>query len=165
MKYLLFVFARHESDQEKFVKIIAEDISCVSNMSDVTYYFGPESAIFHFVSSENFSDISEFFRGLLGGMGIVYFFSPYEPDKMSFCLNPEIEKQLFNTDKTTQTSRFTEEQLEIEQKLLFDMEEDEEIPVIKNKTLSLDDLLDKISDSGFNSLTDDEKKLLNEYSK
>ncbi|MFM8261279.1 MAG: hypothetical protein ACKN9S_03295 [Pirellula sp.] len=100
MKYLLFVFGKHETDQDKFIKIIAEDISCVSNMSDVTYYYGPESAIFHFVSSEDFGDISEFFRGLFGNLGIVYFFSPYDPDKMSFHMNPEIEKQLFNTDKT-----------------------------------------------------------------
>lgn len=165
MKYLLFIFAKHETDQDKFVKIMAEDISCVSNEGDVTYYFGPESAIFHFESSENFSDLSEFFRMLLGSLKIVYFLSPYEPDKMSFHMNTEIEKQLFKTDKSSQTTRFTDEQIEIVQKLLFDIEEGEETPFIKNKRLSLDDLLDKISELGFSSLTEEEKKLLNEYSK
>ena len=61
MKYLLFVFAKHEKNQEKFVKIIAEDITVVSDSPEVNFYFGPESVIYSFSSNENPKDLKEFF--------------------------------------------------------------------------------------------------------
>ena len=50
-----------------------------------------------------------------------------------------------------------------------DDDDEDEIKTIiqksKKKTLSLDDLLDKITEFGFNSLTENEKKLLQKLSK
>jgi predicted Ser/Thr protein kinase len=56
----------------------------------------------------------------------------------------------------------------IEKNLIFDEEEDEDDDLCltnKVKELSLDNILDKISNSGLSSLSEYEKNLLNEYSK
>ena len=166
MKYLLFVFAKHEKNQEKFVKIIAEDITVVSDSPEVNFYFGPESVIYSFSSNENPKDLKEFFDILLASLGIVYFMTPFEPDKMSYWIDPDIEKTLLNTDKSARKVHLDDEKLIKVQQLLFgDTDSEEEVEVSKPKVFSLDDLLDKIIDSGIDSLTTEEKNLLNEYSK
>ncbi len=166
MKYLLFVFAKHEKNQEKFVKIIAEDITVVSDSPEVNFYFGPESVIYSFSSNENPKDLKEFFDILLASLGIVYFMTPFEPDKMSYWIDPDIEKTLLNTDKSARKVHLDDEKLIKVQQLLFgDTDSEEEVEVSKPKVFSLDDLLDKIIDFGIDSLTTEEKNLLNEYSK
>lgn len=166
MKYLLFVFAKHEKNQEKFVKVIAEDITVVSDSPEVNFYFGPESIIYSFSSNENPKDLKEFFDILLASLGIVYFMTPFEPDKMSYWIDPEIEKTLLKHDKTTDSINFDDEKLIKVQELLFGKTNSEnDVIVSKPKLSSLDELLDKIIDCGIDSLTAQEKNLLNEYSK
>ena len=179
MKYLLFVFARHKN-QESFVKILAEEIVGVIDSSEIKFYYGDESAILTFNTDECIENVSDFFLATLGASGIVYFLSPYEPDKMSYWLDYTIEKHLFNTDKRSEIGENTiEEQVEV-QKLIFgdlenglsslvnDDEDDvDEIKELKSKprVKTIDELLDKIIDCGYKSLTEKELILLNEYSK
>ena len=184
MKYLLFVFAKH-NDQEKFVRILEEEIVGITDSTDIKYYFGPESVILTFDSTDSMSNITDFFQVVLGASGIVYFLSPYEPDKMSYWLDGNIEKHLFNPDKTgINVENTKEEQVEV-QKLFFgglengldsllkeitnDDDDIDDIKQIKSKVKpkvkTIDQLLDKIIDEGFPSLSDSEIKLLNEYSK
>jgi hypothetical protein len=166
MKYLLFVFAKHQNSQEKFVKFIAEDISVVSDSETVNFYFGPESIIYSFSSKEKLEDLKDYFDLLLGVMNIVYFMIPFEPDKMSYWISPEIEKTLLNTDKNTEKVFFDEENLLKVQKLFFGDTDSEESDFITKKIEpTLDELLDKIIDYGKDSLNDYEKELLNKYSK
>ena len=184
MKYLLFVFAKH-NDQEKFVRILAEEIVGVTDSTEIKYYFGPESVILTFNSIDSMDNITDFFQVVLGASGIVYFLSPYEPDKMSYWLDGNIEKHLFNPDKTgINVENTKEEQVEV-QKLFFgelengldsllkeindDDDDDDYIKPIKAKVTikvkTIDQLLDKIIDEGYPSLSDSEINLLNEYSK
>ena len=185
MKYLLFVCAKH-NDQEKFVRILAEEIVGVTDSTEIKYYFGPESVILTFNSIDSMDNITDFFQVVLGASGIVYFLSPYEPDKMSYWLDGNIEKHLFNPDKTgINVENTKEEQVEV-QKLFFgelengldsllkeinddDDDDDDYIKQIKDKVTikvkTIDQLLDKIIDEGYPSLSDSEINLLNEYSK
>jgi len=183
MKYLLFVFAKH-NDQEKFVRILAEEIVGVTDSTEIKYYFGTESVILTFDSTDSMSDITDFFQVVLGASGITYFLSPYESDKMSYWLDGNIEEHLFNPDKTAiNVGNTKEEQVEV-QKLFFgelengfdflleDMTNDDDVDDIKQikskvepKVKTIDQLLDKIIDEGYPSLSDSEIKLLNEYSK
>lgn len=171
MKYLLFVFAKHEKSQEKFVKFIAEDISVVSDSENINFYFGPESIIYSFSSKESLEDLKDYFDLLLGVINIVYFMVPFEPDKMSYWISPEIEKSLLNTDKNTEKVVFDEENLLRVQKLFFDeldskiFSYDENIMATKKEKPTLDELLDKMIDCGMDSLTESEMELLNKYSK
>ena len=180
MEYLLFVFAKHEK-QEDFIKLIAEEIATIADCEDIKYYFGPESGIFTFKSLEVFEDVSSFFQTILGCSGIVYFLSPFKPDKMSYWVDSEINKHLFDIEdvENKQTSEDTIEfqkfifgSLEHDQNKIaeinFDMfDEEDEILKVNNKKKdpTLNELLDKINEKGIKSLSKKEIELLNNYSK
>ena len=183
IKYILFLFAKHK-EQEKFVTILGEEIVTLTDSTDVQYYFGSESAIITFNSLESLDSIKDFFQFMLGASEIVYFLSPYEPDKMSYWLDRSVEKHLFNPDKTGIIVENTkEEQIEVQKlfirelengldsllKEIINQDEDDILKEInykdKPKVKTLDQLLDKIIDEGYPSLCDSEIKLLNEYSK
>lgn len=178
MEYILFVFAAHEQ-QEKLVKTIAEDISAVSDLSDVKFYFGPESAIYVFKSSESFNSIKDFFKVMFGIGNVVYFLTEFDKNKTDYYLTDEVRKHLFETEdfKYEMTN---EEKDEIDNLLLREFndekfklfcedleDDDDDISKMKKKTKepTLNDLLDKISSKGINSLTKKEKELLTKYSK
>jgi len=180
MKYLLFVFAKHK-DQESFVKILAEEIVGVIDTTDIKFYYGDESAVLTFNTKESIENVKDFFLDTLGASGIVYFLAPYEPDKMSYWLDRKIEKHLFDSDKRSDIVENTlEEQVEVQKLIFGDLEkgldsliqdiEDEDVDEIKQlkskpKVKTVDELLDKILDCGYESLTEKELTLLNQYSK
>ena len=178
MEYILFVFATHKN-QGAFVKVLAEDIVSVVGKSDIKYYYGPESSIFVFKTFDEEQKLHDYFSMVLGDSGIVYFLIRHEPDKMSYWLDPIIEKYLFNTDNVSKEKQNTvEEQLEA-QKLFFgeleentdvvmtESEEDDLLKKIKNRPreLTFDELFNKIADYGYDSLTSSEKTLLKKYTK
>ena len=165
MEYLLFIFAKHEKNQEKFVKILAEDITNVSEDSDINFYYGPESIIYSFKSKESFEDLKDFFNMLLGVTGITYFMMPFVPDKMSYWIDPKVHDTLLKTDNNDIREELDEETILKVQNLLFgDIIEDVDIIEIKNNTLTLDEILDKINEFGINSLSLEEQKQLEIYS-
>ena len=166
MEYLLFIFAKHEKNQEKFVKILAEDITNVSEGSDVNFYFGPESIIYSFKSTESIDDLKEFFNMLLGITGITYFMIPFQPDKMSYWIDPKVHQKLLKTDIDNIREELDEETVLKVQKLLFgEIIEDIDFTEISSPIPSLDEILDKINEFGINSLSSEEKKQLETYSK
>ena len=178
MEYILFVFATHKN-QGAFVKVLAEDIVSVVGKSDIKYYYGPESSIFVFKTFDEEKKIQEYFSTVLGESGIVYFLVRHEPDKMSYWLDPNIEKHLFNTDNSSKDSSNTlEEQLEAQKLFFGDLEEetdmvltesdeDDLLKLRKNKKTepTFDELFNKIADQGYESLSSFEKELLKKYTK
>ena len=178
MEYILFVFATHKN-QGAFVKVLAEDIVSIVGKSDIRYYYGPESSIFVFNTLIEEEKIHGYFSMVLGESGIVYFLIRHEPDKMSYWLDSNIEKHLFNTDKITEkTTNTLEEQLEAQKLFFGDLEEDTETVLTESeedeiltktkkrkRELTFDELFDKIADYGYESLTLSEKELLKKYTK
>lgn len=185
MEYLLLVFAKHEN-QESFVKTLADDISIISDeISPIRYYYGDESIIFTFKCVDDFIFVKEFFETILGSLEIVYFVLPHDPDKMSYWLSDDIKKHLFTYDKKSDNGKniggddtevrnlmfpyFLTQNIEDEFNLMYNQyfDRDNETLNIKPKkhVKSLNELLDKIGESGIKSLTENEMKLLNNYSK
>ena len=167
MKFLLFVFAKHTQSQEQLVKTLAEDIVIATNSSDIKYYYGDESIIYTFESFQSFKEIDNFFREYLGGvMNVVFFFTKFEPDNMTYWLEPNIENILFNTDKKTEAPQAEIQNFDKVRKLLCDMLKLENEFELENQNIfTLDELLDKINDKGYESLTKEEKTQLENYSK
>ncbi len=183
MECILFVFAAHE-EQETLVKTIAEDISVISDLSDVKYYFGPESAVYVFKTRKEFESVKVFFKDMMKGMNISYFLVEYDKEKMDFFLPPEAKEHLFDSDDFM-TKLTKEEEDELENNIFREINsdgfklfcdkleeedfEDNEIDLLRNcyreREPSLNDLLDKINLKGLNSLTKKDKELLNKYSK
>jgi len=176
MKYLLTIFIEHK-DQESFVKSVGREIQDIAKTSAIKYFFGPQAAIFTFETKTSFVDVKEFFDNILSDLSITHILVPIKTDKMSYWFEKEHEKHLFGTDVCTTNEEFSMEEQndmidamygglnsfmdkDISIKNIFDMidNQPQEVP-------TLDDLLDKINNSGFDSLTKDEKDLLKQYSK
>jgi hypothetical protein len=178
-KYMLFVFAGHEK-QEEFVECIAEELIYISCNINIRYYYGPESAIFTFSSNDSFRNVKDFMSIILGDNNIIYFLLPYETDKMSSSIDGEAFKHLFSSVKPDNKSDFENEAQkmlykELEDKLnscfsennINEITECEEITSLKLKShkLSVDEILDKINETGIKSLTSEELETLNNCSK
>ena len=182
MKYLLFIFAKNDN-QDKFMKVMAEEVAILSDSNNIKYYFGPESAIMAFETEQKFEEVKYIFEMVIGSTGIVYFLTQFEPDKMSYWLEKSVEQYLFGTKNDEDRSeKSLEEQISV-QKFLFGNLENEinnefaelddefddvsEIQKIKSKPrkMTLNEILDKINEKGYQSLTKKELSLLEEYSK
>ena len=184
-KYILFVFAKNDNPKE-FTEQIAEELCVISDTPNLNFYFGPESSVFTISTLDSHQDVKDYVDMILGVGEIMYVLLPYTSDKLSYGLPEKISKHLFNDGindfmSEKPNNSYTEEfevrkmiqdqirdtfNLNIEN-FNFEYDEDEwtDIDEIKNKqrTPSLDDLLEKIKEKGLNSLTEKELSQLNKY--
>lgn len=180
MNYLFLVFAKHKN-QEELVNIISNDISVVSKEGSIKYYYGPESMIFTFKSDDYIESLNQFFHMLYGEIDMVFMLLPYSTDNMSVKMGDEIYNHLFDNDINEQkTETFIQNDSEA-QKLYDEFQEkfgksfiesigeceEDEITSIKSKKKepTLNELLDKINETGISSLSKKELHLLDKFSK
>lgn len=185
-KYILFVFAKNDNPKE-FTEQIAEELCVISDTPNLNFYFGPESSVFTISTLDSYEDVKDYVDMILGVGDIMYVLLPYTPDKLSYGLPEKISKHLFNDgisdfmsekynnsepnefevrkmiqDKIRDTFNLNIENFDFE----YDEDEWTDIDEIKNKqrSPSLDELLEKIKEKGLNSLTEKELIFLNKYS-
>jgi hypothetical protein len=184
-KYILFVFTKNDNPKE-FSEQIADELSVISDVPNVNFYYGPESSVYTISTLETFEDVKDYIDMILGVDKITYILLPFTTDKMSFKLSENVAEQLFNDgvsdfmSEKTKNSKYNESEVRnmirnhINDTFFldfskFDDDEDEyceiEEFIKKNKKPSFDDLFNKIADNGIESLSNDEKKLLNQYTK
>ena len=169
MKYILFLFGKSDN-QEVFVDKIAKFLSLSMKSDSVRFYFGESAAVFTFDTDLNLKNVTSNLDELFNKPEIIYFLLPYRTDNLSVKLDSITQTHLFGTDDDIITDNEFLKIIKdrIEKNLIFDEEEYEEDDLCltnKVKEPLLDDILDKISHSGLSSLSEYEKKLLNEYSK
>jgi hypothetical protein len=185
-KYILFVFAKNDNPKE-FTEQIAEELCVISDTPNLNFYFGPESSVFTISTLDSHQDVKDYVDMILDVGDIMYVLLPYTSDNLSYSLPEKISKHLFNDGISDFMSEkpnnsYTEEfevRKMIQDKIRdnfnlnvdnFDFEYDEDewsdIDEIKNKqrSPSLDELLEKIKEKGLNSLTEKELSQLNKYS-
>lgn len=185
-KYILFVFAKNDNPKE-FTEQIAEELCVISDTPNLNFYFGPESSVFTISTLDSYEDVKDYVDMILGVGEIMYILLPYTPDKLSYGLPTKISQHLFNdgiSDFMSEKSLGSEpNEFEVRKMIQdkirdtfnlnienFDFEYDEDewtdIDEIKNKqrSPSLDELLEKIKEKGLNSLTEKELTYLNKYS-
>ena len=185
-KYILFVFAKNDNPKE-FTEQIAEELCVISDTPNLNFYFGPESSVFTISTLDSYEDVKDYVDMILGVGEIMYVLLPYTSDKLSYGLPEKISKHLFNdgiSDFMSEKSLGSEpNEFEVRKMIQdkirdtfnlnienFDFEYDEDewsdIDEIKNKqrSPSLDELLEKIKEKGLNSLTEKELSQLNKYS-
>jgi hypothetical protein len=170
MKYLLTIFIEHDN-QELFVQSVGKEISSITGKGGVKYFFGPQTALFTFETKLSFENVKTFFDSILSDLSIAHVLVPVKTDKMSYWFEKEHEKLLFGTDICAVNEELTEEEEEeMREAILCDLSKIFEKEIIEqNKKVqkvipTLDDLLDKINETGINSLTTEEKDLLKKYS-
>jgi hypothetical protein len=186
-KYILFVFAKNDNPKE-FTEQIADELSVLSDTPNLNFYFGPESSVFTISTLDSHQDVKDYVDMILNVGDIMYVLLPYTSDNLSYGLPEKISKHLFNdgiSDFMSENPKNSEPNEFEVRKIIqdhikdtfklnvenFDFEYDEDdewsdIDEIKNKqrTPSLDELLEKIKEKGLNSLTEKELTQLNKYS-
>lgn len=145
-------------------------------MSDITqtqflkYKAQDNFIVIHFGTELELIKIQEYLKKTLGKKFVLYFLTE-KTDNMSCSLeNKDLEEFLMldevDTDMTTlldsQKDLLKEMQEECLNILLEEMSNSPKIEPVE-EFLTLDGILDKINESGINSLTDSEKKFLNSY--
>lgn len=179
-KYILFVFTKNE-DPEEFTEVIANELSVLSDVPNVNYYYGPESSVYTFSTLESSEDVEEYVNMVLDDDSILYVLLPYTNDKISFGLPEKVQRELFNDGvedffKINKTNKDLEIKNRIKDNFFFDLskiefvdddDENDEIEIIKLKSIkpTFDEVFDKIADQGINSLNEQEKQILNQYTK
>jgi len=173
MEYLLFAFGDYK-ENEPHIKLI---VDCVSQISkkDVRYQYGDAGIIVNFETSLSTDGISKFFEESITKLTAMFFVFPVN-DSMILSMDEDIHSHLFGeTDKKSESkvTNFTINMTDIPTFGDYDMTESVEklfslifkSPQTNDVVLTLDQLLDKINETGIDSLTEKEIQLLNEYSK
>lgn len=183
-KYILFVFTKNDNPKE-FTEQIADELTVISDVPNVNYYFGPESSVFTITTLDSFEDIKDYVDMILGVETITYILLPYTSDKLSYGLPKKVSEHLFNdgvcdymSDKTSNSDPNELEvrnviRNQIKNDFFFDLsnfDDDEEewtdIDEIKNKKrkLTFDEVFDKLAESGLESLSQEELLILKKLS-
>jgi hypothetical protein len=186
-KYILFVFTKNDNPKE-FSEQIADELSVICDVPNVNFYYGPESSVYTISTLETFEDVKEYVDMILGVDKITYILLPFTSDKMSYKLSENISKKLFDEGisdfMSEKTKNSTTNEIDVRNmirnhinetffldfsKLDEDDDEDEWCEILEfkkiNKKPSFDELFNKIADLGIDSLSNDEKNLLNQYTK
>ena len=177
MNYLIIMFGDfQDSDRVRAINIC---LAPMVSSKELKFSKSDSFIISHFQSEWDIDYITSYIKDVLNNQVDMVIVSPSENvtilannDFVSHLedLEQEIENSNVQSDTVKVHSGFEKLQQEIMDMMEEDDDDDEdEIKTIiqksKKNTLSLDDLLDKITEYGFNSLTENEKTLLQKLSK
>ena len=187
-QYLLFIFGEFKNN-DKLVELIASQLSIFTDENSyLKYNYGDYGIVLHFQSHFSFYNLRDHVHIILEKIVPQYFLMERPKNFYAF-MPPELKLNLFdlyeenhneeqtnvnfkdmmnivdnfliNVTSSMNQDLFSEENMgKMFENIMFKMEKEE-----KKQTPTIDELLDKIKDKGLSSLTDDEKQILDEYSK
>lgn len=182
MKYLMFVYGESDDvSSDEVTKKIAEELQPITySNSQIKYMYGNGNAIFHFNSELKFSEMSIYADIVIKEFkDFMYLLIPFDGEVSSNAGDERIkhlmdlEEKDVENNKTKHISDF--KNFIHNEDVIYDIfinlinDGDYFFDNQKKKNdiceMTLDELLDKILDKGINSLTDIERKKLEEYSK
>jgi len=187
-QYLLFIFGEFKNN-DKLVELIASQLSIFTDENSyLKYNYGDYGIVLNFQSHFSFYNLRDHVHITLEKIVPQYFlmerpknFYAFMPPELKLNLFDLYEKNhneeqknvnfkdnmnlidnfLINITSSMNEDLFSEENMgKMFENIMFKMEKEE-----KKQTPTIDGLLDKIKDKGLSSLTDDEKQILDEYSK
>ncbi len=171
MKYLLFVYGDYK-EKDNHVELIAEFLTpnCINN--SIKYQHGPAGAIYHFESTIDTKKLGKFLENTITDLTAMFFLVPVTEDVM-ISVDDDIMSHLFdlsdnqsNVKNLFKTEENSEDFVDLVNKFALYMEQEvQNLTKTQVEKLTLDEILDKILEYGFENLTDNEKQLLDEYSK
>lgn len=162
MNYLLFIFHDEtaENSEEK-TQEIAFEVSKEMTSNEAKLISGGKHAIIHFSSNLHIEYVEEWVNVIFNDSNSPQYFLIPKPNKTSSNIPKDHLDYLLSLKKTRKPKQKKELNF-------FDNDPFDFLNLIKNFNercnLTLDELLDKIGDSGLSSLTDLEKQKLDEYS-
>lgn len=169
MNYLLFVyFDNTVEDSEKMTNEIAKDIAEQMSSKEAKFMFGDKHAIFHFASNLKIEELGGWIDIINEKLDCFQYFLTQKPknsvsnmpkDNLDHLLSLRKTKTKKETPKLRTKGIRTNEYFFDISDLILNFKRKE----VCNMTL--DELLDKISNEGIDSLSEVEKQKLEEYSK
>lgn len=175
MDYILFAFGDYTENQQALTTL-TEIVSQIS-IDEIKYQHGDSGVIVTFGTKLDWEDINDYMKKNIVKLTAMYFVFPVDDD-MIYSMDEEIYKHLFgNTDKLTENQNtYTSDSTGIPKflgglnvhhtrsfddffKLFY-----EEI-IQEEPQMTLNDLLDKIKEKGIDSLSENQLKQLENYSK
>lgn len=178
--YLLFVFGDFTSDYK--VNQVGKSVILASTDETIKYIYGSYHMIIKINTDIPFDEFKKFIYESLKEDKYEYFLMPMS-EKTSAKLPKELANNLFDLEEDNENVNLMLNVPEMEVKqddeeldriidyftkeldFTFDMEEDEDVDpmLVDNSLPSMDDILDKLVENGPDSLTLDERKLLDRY--
>lgn len=178
MKYLLFVYPCDESwDSAESNKKIASELSTISKSDEIKYVYGENHSIFHFDTMLSQSETTTYIEMIKDESPEFMFVLAQNAKSVSsnmigghlehlLRLNKRGRKPNSNPIKDT-FKKYSDDAIafDIIKQIENNRKATEEL--IKNELtdLTIDEILDKITEQGINSLTRGEKRKLDDYSK
>lgn len=180
MKYIIFIFGGTEN-QDEFVNSICDNIMLNIQVDYIKFFYGNTSCVYTFKSDTPFDEVSLSITKIFHKINVSYFLLPYSDFEINVRIDEETLEHLFGKELDEETSPMNEEDL-VEPQTFFsrldealasirdsDLENDMDIeilPLLKKKkpVKTLDEILDQISQNGLNSLSEQDKQLLDKYS-
>jgi hypothetical protein len=174
-EYLLFIYGNYRNGDDK-VAVLAELLSPIVDSNNLKFNYGDYNIIFHFKTSFIFNELEEFM-----GLTVTPFCDQYflieVTEKLSVNMPESLYKNLFdfdfiNHDFNLDTRYFSPEKIGIGGNVddfLLSLQPypgtiiDDEIELSHEDKLNL--ILEKINKDGIQSLTNEERKFLNQNSK
>lgn len=178
----MLIILNQPTDEESFVIPNAEEITLVADTNNVRYYFNETVSIYTFETQKDANYLKDSIGLLFEDLEIEHILLPYQEDAMNIFLPNHVTKHIFpsyNIRKNIisdgilfkKDEDFLDKFKEVQEFLTnIDDEDDDDIADIlirqkQKNTISLDKILDKILECGVNSLTEEEKEILQKYSK
>lgn len=174
--FIAIIFGDFNTSQKVYDAMLT--ITPVVESENLKFHYNDLSIICHFQSMESQEEIQQFFNAALFELCGMFFIS--ETQNMSIFMDQQMSQHLMNLEASENVNMAIDmdkvrngqdgllEQDLINIPIVFDQDEDEDddIKILKKKRLepTLDDILEKIHIYGYDSLSENERKLLNTYS-
>jgi hypothetical protein len=177
-RYMLFIFGDF-TEMEKFIEDISYQLITVVSSEYLKFNYGEFGIVLHFRTKEPFMELKEYVDMCLDGTVEQYFLME-ATENVDIKMERKLKRDFLNIDgvkKETKTKGVHKDELSEEKKkrmnnimeFIFPLTED----MIKNPFLkeekkekpTVDQILDKISEKGIESLTEEEKQILDNYGK
>ena len=172
-KYILTVIGKISSMD--LCKDLAIGLTPIVDSKNLKFQHANGVIVFHFASEVSKEEIFEYIGGILYGISDSYILTENN-DNMTVSMPKDILEHLLDLENSTEGVPMFVNLDDVKNNINYDIvdeEEEEDIENLmlllnKNKSIikkpSLDQILDKISIKGFESLTDFEKDTLHQYS-
>jgi hypothetical protein len=176
--YMLFIFGDFD-EQENLATNLSSQLLTVVSSPFLKFTYGEYGVVFHFRSKEVFSDLKEYIDMGMSEITEQYFLMEVTKN-MDIKMPRKLKKDFLNIDGEEKKKENKTGEINVESKLRerreelknftfeFLMPTDFNQMVQKNEPdylPTVDEILDKISENGIESLTEKEKEILDNYGK
>lgn len=181
-KYMLFVFGEFKTEDDIIKELLAEFAGVIES-NYMKFIFSPYSFIAHFSSKLSFEDLKIHTDQVLSFQVEQYFLTEIGTD-FAVGMNPDLMEGLFDLDslnedkkhitmKTILGNMSSNGDNELMQflknlpEILNNVINEDFMDVLSSqeKVVTLDDVLDKITEEGIENLTEQEKEILENYAR